>query len=299
MRATPRGRQYTLILIGDRSSSVRKVQVAHRTLQGAAWGLAALALVGAGATAHYASMLATRGDAGAVRAENARLRSQLHAVEERISHITSTLDRVEQVDAKLRGTVKKLQGPGSPTPASDTPAQPERPVGATGIGGPVSSRLALLDQAAASQESSLRTLHDYFEKQETRLSSAPNSWPARGWVTSDFGERLDPYTAERMMHQGLDIATAPGHPVTAPSDATVTFAGTENGYGKVLVLDHGYGVNTRYGHLSAIFVKTGQRVKRGTRVAAVGNTGRSTGPHLHYEVRVNGVAENPRKFLLQ
>jgi murein DD-endopeptidase MepM/ murein hydrolase activator NlpD len=118
-------------------------------------------------------------------------------------------------------------------------------------------------------------------------------------VTSDFGVRLDPYTAERMMHRGLDIATPPGQPVYAPSDATVVFAGDENGYGKVVVLDHGNGVNTRYGHLSTIEVKTGDRVKQGARVGAVGNTGRSTGPHLHYEVRVNGKAENPRKFLLE
>jgi murein DD-endopeptidase MepM/ murein hydrolase activator NlpD len=101
------------------------------------------------------------------------------------------------------------------------------------------------------------------------------------------------------MHRGMDIATPHGHPVLSPSDGTVVFAGTESGYGKVLVVDHGYGVKTRYGHLAEFFVKTGDRVKRGSRIAAVGNTGRSTGPHLHYEVRVNGVAENPRKFILE
>ena len=90
-----------------------------------------------------------------------------------------------------------------------------------------------------------------------------------------------------------------GQPVHAPSDGTVVFAGTEGGYGKVLVIDHGYGVKTRYGHLSEIFVKPGDRVLRGSKVAAVGNTGRSTGPHLHYEVRVNGIPENPRKFILE
>ena len=101
------------------------------------------------------------------------------------------------------------------------------------------------------------------------------------------------------MHRGLDIATPSGQAVYTPSDGTVVFAGTESGYGKVLVIDHGYGVKTRYGHLSEIFAKLGDRVKRGARVAAVGNTGRSTGPHLHYEVRVNGIPENPRKFILE
>jgi murein DD-endopeptidase MepM/ murein hydrolase activator NlpD len=290
-----------LILVGDRSSTIRKVRVPERRLQAAAILLAAIAVTGAGVIAHYAYMLASRGDARAIRDENERLRTQLHAVEERIAHISSTLDRVAQFDATLRGTVKKLQN----VVPSTSPATPTAPPPGTAMGGPVSdapdlaARLNSLDRAAVSQESSLRSLNDYFEGQRSLLSATPTAWPARGWVTSDYGMRLDPYTAERMMHRGLDIATPPGNPVLAPSDGTVSFAGTEEGYGKVLVIDHGNGVNTRYGHLSVIYVKPGQRVKRGARVAAVGNTGRSTGPHLHYEVRVNGVAENPRKFLME
>ena len=135
--------------------------------------------------------------------------------------------------------------------------------------------------------------------QKSRLASTPSVWPARGWVTSDFGQRLDPYTAERVMHEGLDIAAPHGKEVVAPSDGVIIFAGLEGGYGNVLVIDHGYGVKTRYGHLSKLEVKTGDHVKRGQVVGAVGNTGRSTGPHLHYEVRVNGIPENPRKFILE
>ena len=101
------------------------------------------------------------------------------------------------------------------------------------------------------------------------------------------------------MHEGLDIAAPHGKEVLAPSDGIIVFAGLEGGYGNVLVIDHGYGVKTRFGHLSKLEVKTGDRVKRGQLVGAVGNTGRSTGPHLHYEVRVNGIPENPRKFILE
>ncbi len=100
------------------------------------------------------------------------------------------------------------------------------------------------------------------------------------------------------MHEGLDIAAAHGKDVMAPADGTVIFAGLEGGYGNVLVIDHGYGVKTRYGHLSKVEVRAGDRVHRGDLIGAVGNTGRSTGPHLHYEVRVNGLPENPRKFIL-
>ncbi len=127
----------------------------------------------------------------------------------------------------------------------------------------------------------------------------PSIWPARGWVTSDFGQRVDPYTADRVMHAGMDIAAPHGKEVYAPSDGTVVFAGLEGGYGNVIVIDHGYGIKTRYGHLAKILVKAGERVNRGAQVAAIGNTGRSTGPHLHYEVRVNGIPQNPRKFILE
>jgi len=161
------------------------------------------------------------------------------------------------------------------------------------------TKLDALSAEAARQEASLQELHAYFEDQKSLLASMPSLWPARGWVTSDFGHRLDPFTADRVLHKGLDIAAAHGTPIMAPSDGTVIFSGMEGGYGKVLVVDHGYGVKTRYAHLSELAVRMGERVKRGQRIGALGNTGRSTGPHLHYEVRVNGVPENPRKFILE
>jgi murein DD-endopeptidase MepM/ murein hydrolase activator NlpD len=156
-----------------------------------------------------------------------------------------------------------------------------------------------LDKKVKAQEQEARALKSYFEDQQALLASAPSIWPVRGWVTSDFSVRLDPYTGQRVMHEGLDVAAAIGAPVRAPADGTVVFAGAEGGYGHVLVIDHGYGLKTRFGHLSRIDVKLGEKVKRGQFVAAVGNSGRSTGPHLHYEVRVNGVADNPRKFILE
>jgi hypothetical protein len=165
--------------------------------------------------------------------------------------------------------------------------------------GDLLKQLDELSKKVKAQEQEARSLKSYFEDQQALLASAPSIWPVRGWVTSDFSVRLDPYTGERVMHEGLDIATAMGTPVRAPADGTVVFAGLEGGYGHVLVLDHGYGLKTRYGHLLRIDVKVGQKVHRNDIIAAVGNSGRSTGPHVHYEVRVNGVADNPRKFILE
>ena len=163
----------------------------------------------------------------------------------------------------------------------------------------VSSKLDNMSAEATKHEQSLQELQEYFQDQKSLLASAPSIWPARGFVTSDFGHRLDPYTAARVMHKGLDIAAQPGTSVVAPADGTVVFASTEGGYGNVLVIDHGYGIKTRYGHLQQILVKAGQKIHRGDKVALSGNTGRSTGPHVHYEVRVNGIPQNPRKFILE
>src|SRR5262249_9459120 len=161
------------------------------------------------------------------------------------------------------------------------------------------SHLDRLSSAAGRQEQSLQELTEYFQDQKSLLASTPSIWPARGWVTSDFGQRLHPYTADRMIHAGMNIASGRGKPIYAPSNGMVVYAGPEGNYGNVVVLDHGYGVKTRYGHLAEVLVKTGDRVKRGVQLGSVGNTGRSTGPHLHYEVRVNGIPQNPRKFLLE
>lgn len=178
-------------------------------------------------------------------------------------------------------------------------AAPGQPALAPEGDGDLLGQLDTLDKKVKAQEGEARALKSYFEDQQALLASAPSTWPVRGWVTSDFSVRLDPYTGERVMHEGLDIAANVGTAIHAPADGTVVFAGVEGGYGHVLVLDHGYGLKTRYGHLSRIDVKVGDKIHRGQQMAAVGNEGRSTGPHLHYEVRVNGVADNPRKFILE
>jgi murein DD-endopeptidase MepM/ murein hydrolase activator NlpD len=240
-----------------------------------------------------------------LKEENAQLRSQILLVQEKVAHISATLDRVERFDAKLRTAVTQLQDPernlaiGPVGSAESETTIPGPAPAAQGNLQALPGRLSSLETEATRQEQSLRQLQEYFDDQRSLLASTPSIWPTRGWVTSDFGTRIDPYTAERSMHQGLDIATPHGQPVYSPSDGTVVFAGIEAGYGNVLVIDHGYGVKTRYAHLSEIAVHLGDRVRRGEKVAAVGNTGRSTGPHLHYEVRVNGIPENPRKFILE
>ena len=130
-----------------------------------------------------------------------------------------------------------------------------------------------------------------------RANSAPNLWPVEGRITGSFGERIDPFNGEGAFHSGVDISSEVGSAVMAPADGAVTFADFLGGYGRAVVVDHGHGITTRYGHLSSFAVAAGQYVHRGDTIGYVGLSGRATGPHLHYEVRINETPVNPRKYL--
>lgn len=130
-----------------------------------------------------------------------------------------------------------------------------------------------------------------------RANSAPNLWPVEGPITGAFGERIDPFNGEGAFHSGVDIGAAIGSPIIAPADGVVIFADSMGGYGRAVVLDHGHGITTRYGHMKSFAVFPGEHVHRGDVIGYVGDSGRSTGPHLHYEVRINDIPVNPHKYL--
>ncbi len=148
-------------------------------------------------------------------------------------------------------------------------------------------------------EKNIHELDQFLLDKESFLSSTPTILPADGWITSYFGQRISPYLGKLKMHEGLDVGAPYGTKVNAPADGIVTFSGEKAGFGKFVQVDHGYGIETIYAHNQSLFVKAGQKVKRGNLLAGVGNTGHSTGPHLHYEVRVNGIAVDPLYFILE
>jgi len=155
----------------------------------------------------------------------------------------------------------------------------------------------------AVRDSSLREqgvirLQELLQERQSILNATPSIKPTRGWFTSRFGYRVDPFTGKPDMHYGLDMAASPGTPIMAPADGVVSYVGYESGYGKIVAIDHGFGVRTRYAHNSQIYVELGQKVKRRDVISAVGSTGRSSGPHLHYEVRVNDVPVDPINYIL-
>ncbi|MCB0415756.1 MAG: M23 family metallopeptidase [Bdellovibrionales bacterium] len=148
------------------------------------------------------------------------------------------------------------------------------------------------------REQSVLNLVNVLEEKQSLLNATPSIMPVKGWFTSRFGYRLDPFTGKPTMHTGLDIAASPGSPVFSPAAGLISYIGYEAGYGKIISIDHGNGVTTRFAHNSQVFVDLGQKVQRRDVIAAVGSTGRSSGPHLHYEVRIQGIPVDPFNYIL-
>jgi murein DD-endopeptidase MepM/ murein hydrolase activator NlpD len=249
-----------------------------------------------------------------LRQQNTELKKQLVQVNEKVASVQNLMDRVQRFDTKLRA-ITQLHDPKrhlalGPFDIRSSEGGPEE-IGAVdplvkAIGENPQRSIALLGQhldditkQAEKLEGSLRQLETFMVGQKIRLSSTPSIWPARGWLTSGFGVRMDPYTGKPIMHSGIDIANQPGALVLATANGVVSFCGNSGGYGLEVVVDHGFGLRTRYGHLNEAQVRLGDHVERGDTVGKIGNSGRSTGPHLHYEVEVNGLCEDPKNYILE
>jgi hypothetical protein len=180
------------------------------------------------------------------------------------------------------------KGVGGPAPGTDRPSGPLTP----------SEELNKLGDGVREQTDSLKALERMITKAGRALAALPSRWPVRGAVNSEFGNRPSPWmSGNTEFHAGLDIRADRGTPVYAPAAGSVVHAGTATEYGTAVVLEHSHDVRTLYGHLSKVNVQPGQKIERGTVIGYTGNTGRSTGPHLHYEVLVKGHAVNPRAYL--
>ena len=238
-----------------------------------------------------------------LKKENAVQKIQLQAFASKVSDLEFHMAKLKQFDKKLRiitnmevpAGSSQVLGIGGPSFEEDTATLE----GArAGLIKQMHSDLDQLKAEAMAQEKSFTELNEHLFKQPSLFASTPAIWPARGWVTSNFGYRISPFTGLRQMHEGMDIANAMGTLVLSPANGIVSRVDRENGLGKNITINHGYGILTKYGHLSETYVHVGKRVKRGEKIAAIGNTGRSTGPHLHYEIVVNGVNINPEKYIL-
>jgi murein DD-endopeptidase MepM/ murein hydrolase activator NlpD len=287
------------------------VRVLFRTTHGRRF-LGAIAMVAAGIAARHAwqaerQSAALRDEVKWLRTRLAdkrdviaRQRQEMARVASAVDHLARTTSALGERAAQARRLARLEQS------RADTPAIVS--ISATLDGGfSIESEdaghaleaLAWLEGQASAASDSLVVLTALLKQRETDAQqSVPTVWPVRGFVTSPFGARISPYGEGREMHPGIDISARYGLPVTAPGGGQVIFAGRDSGYGGLVIIDHGGELDTLYGHLSALYVREGQAVRRGQVLGAIGATGRATGAHLHYEVRVNGTPVDPRRYLV-
>jgi murein DD-endopeptidase MepM/ murein hydrolase activator NlpD len=298
-------RRWTVVFVPHGSEPSKIIEVSYGLIKtaigGVALGLAAALLVGYATMARTADLSRT----AHLQDENSRLAQEIGELHGRLSTLSDTLTRISQRDARIR-VLANLE-----------PIDPQ--VQAAGIGGPtLAARPGLLNAGPAvrrSEEirvdlnalirranllaSSFEEAKDSLASHSQRLAATPSIMPTQGWLTSAFSSmREHPILHIARPHEGIDVTAPMGSPIEAPAAGVVTDAGWESGYGNTVTIDHGYGVTTKFAHASKLLVKTGQRVQRGQRIALVGNTGLATGPHLHYEVHVNGRPVDPLKYVL-
>ncbi|MEP6688608.1 MAG: M23 family metallopeptidase [Gemmatimonadales bacterium] len=298
-------RRWTVVFVPHGSEPSKIVEVSYGLIKlavgGVALGVAAALMVGYATMARTADLSRT----SRLQAENSRLVEAIGELHGRLSNLSDTLTRISQRDARIR-VLANLE-----------PIDPQ--VQAAGIGGPtLTARSGLPSDGPAvrrSQDirvdlnalirranllaSSFEEAKDSLASHSQRLAATPSIMPTQGWLTSAFSSmREHPILHIARPHEGIDVTAPLGSPIEAPAAGVVSDAGWESGYGNTVTIDHGYGIVTKFAHASKLLVKTGQRVQRGQRIALVGNTGLATGPHLHYEVHVNGRPVDPLKYVL-
>jgi murein DD-endopeptidase MepM/ murein hydrolase activator NlpD len=290
-RVNRRHRHRVLVVCHD-GRLVLKVRITPASVLAAA--MAALALLAGVAvvTADWWRLRTVAQEARAGVDELARARRAIDTVERRIAE----LQRDAAAWRELHARIWRALGPESDTSAArrGVGGRALAPMPARGSG---ASELEALALSVKEESESLRALDRVMERAGKMLAALPMRWPMRGEVNSDFGPRTSPWSGARELHTGVDIGAKHGTPVHAPAAGTVEHAGAHPDYGLSVVIDHGHDVRTVYGHLSQVASRRGQRIERGALIGLTGNTGRSSGPHLHYEILVHGRAINPRAYL--
>jgi|RhiMethySRZTD1v2_1073278.scaffolds.fasta_scaffold52205_3 murein DD-endopeptidase MepM/ murein hydrolase activator NlpD len=296
-----RSPRYTILIANRNSGAVRRLTLTRRTTVFVLAGLAVLPLlIGLGVSgADPVELESLRMANDSLRLENDSYRAATGELAEQISSLQTALSELGdqgQLDPAARQALERLPAvvrsrsaggefaAAARLPVAPPTETPESTFGLLrGLLGAIETRLASVKTKVADQQALLR--------------ATPSTWPVIGWLTSVYGNRKDPFTGEPDFHAGLDISAQTGTPVKATADGTVEMADINGNYGKCIVIAHGFGIGTRFGHLSGFAVRPGQQVRRGDIIGYVGSTGRATSSHLHYEILINGQPINPLRVL--
>ena len=299
------GKKIAIVVVPDGARKVRQIKVPKFLLILVLPIILVLGLSLAWILLDYQSIREDFPRLAQLQNQNKEQKDQLINLAQKVETINNRVAELREFDKKLRSMVNL-----------DNPRDKSQFVGIGGsdpsLGDPQSvtekthrkiirsmhKSLDNLETEISLQSMEKNQLLGYLEKQRSALASTPSIWPVKGWVSSSFGHRVSPFTGEKEFHRGLDICNRKETPIVAPADGVVISVEWDDGYGKIMTISHGYGYTTRYAHLEKALVKKGQPVKRNQPIALIGNSGRSTGPHLHYEVLANGVPTNPSRFIL-
>lgn len=295
----------TILIFGHKTSKTRHLKIRKKTIKIGLY-LSAFALLSV--TFFFCDYIQVKKKAYEVarlREQTEAQRSQIHFFSSKIEELEKQVSRLKDFDKKIRiiANLERGQdstpfmGMGGPSP-SDLREKLKGDKDEKGLVQQMKADVERLQSEATSRETSLSELERVLQTKREILVHTPSVWPAQGWVTSDFGFRTNPFTGLTQMHEGIDISNRTGTIVVAPANGFVSDIGSDYAHGKFLIISHGFGMTTRYSHLNNTLVKAGQKVKRGDKIAEVGTTGKTTGPHLHYEVKLNSIPVNPMRFVL-
>ncbi len=311
---------YTILIVPEKTSHVRRWVVPSWLLRATGLGLAFVVLITGVMIFDYWYVMSQIGENRQLKLENRKLRQQVQIFQNKMTTVENTMERVKSFatrlkvimhvedqtpniqsklpDSNITHSVATHSGPseheGSPLDPVDPEKMELRKDYVT-----LENQISELNRGAFQTEEMLQDEYEILHDKKAFLAALPTRQPASGYFTSGFGVRNSPYGDRIKMHEGLDIANRLGTLIRAPADGEVTFADSKAGYGLTLVINHGYGIETWYGHLKKFIAAKGEMVKRGTRIALLGNSGRSTGPHVHYEVRVHGYPVDPRSYIFE
>ncbi len=294
---------FTLMIIPSRKSGVKKISVSKFVIRNILIASIVTVLVTLYVVYDYASIKRDRAELARLRAQTKEQSQQFQDLAMQIDKFAGRMEELRQFDKKIRilsedqtSRDRKLPlgigGSDRDTRVKELLDQDQQKL-ITGI----RENIAKLNEDAKDREKSFNELLIFLREQKSILAATPSIWPVKGWVTSEFGVRESPFRSGTEFHKGLDISTRFGKEVVAPADGLVIFSGYDQQDGNYIKIDHGRGLATGFAHLSRMAVRQGMRVKKGEIIGYVGDTGRSTGTHLHYAVFVNNVPVNPRKYL--
>ncbi|MDH4224492.1 MAG: M23 family metallopeptidase [Deltaproteobacteria bacterium] len=298
---------FTIVLIPQKASRVIRLKIPQPVFLGGVGLFVLVFLGGVYAIVNNLYLSGQMGDFQKVQRDNLQNQISLRKVSNQMEALSEQFDRMRELDYKLRILTDlnverpspSAYGIGGSLEPSEVSTLERMDLSKMDLLTLLEKDLSRMKEMANYQEESFNNLKDFLSDRKDLLERTPHRWPVKGFLSSTFGYRLDPITGLQKKHEGLDIVAKRGTVITAPADGIVTYTGEDPTLGHMVVIDHGYGVITRYGHNESLLVREGKRVKRGTPIATLGSSGKSTGPHLHYEIRIKDIAVNPINYMME